>query len=89
MALQAIDWRYYLVFVGLNLIYSFLWFIFGVETRGRTLEELDEVFNAKWPPKAALRKTVMVKKGDGHLEGIGGDQEAGAVEAQQGKAVYS
>ena len=70
IALQAIDWRYYLVFVGLNAVYGFLWYLFGVETRGRTLEELDEVFDAKWPPKAALAKTLMVKKSDGQLEGI-------------------
>lgn len=70
VALEAIDWRYYLIFVGLNLIYSILWYFFGVETRGRTLEELDIVFDAKWPPKAALAKTLMVKKEDGHLEGI-------------------
>lgn len=70
IALEAIDWHYYLIFVGLNLIYSAVWFVFGVETRGRTLEELDDVFNAKWPPRAALQKAVMVKRNDGHLEGL-------------------
>ncbi|KAL7930260.1 general substrate transporter [Trichoderma chlorosporum] len=70
VALEAINWRYYLIFVGLNLIYAFCWFFFGVETRGRTLEELDEVFNAKWPPRAALQKHVMVKAQDGHLAGL-------------------
>lgn len=73
VALEAIDWHYYFVFVGLNLVYSLVWFLFGVETRGRTLEELDAVFEAKWPPRAALRKTVMVKKQDGHLEGLSTD----------------
>lgn len=56
--------------MGLNLIYSAVWFVFGVETRGRTLEELDDVFSAKWPPRAALQKAVMVKTNDGHLEGL-------------------
>ncbi|KAK0763265.1 hypothetical protein N5P37_004251 [Trichoderma harzianum] len=70
VALEAINWRYYLIFVGLNLIYSFLWWFLGVETRGRTLEELDEVFNAKFPPRAALQKHVMVKRQDGHLAGL-------------------
>lgn len=55
--------------MGLNAIYGVLWFIFGVETRGRTLEEMEEVFDAKFPPRAALRKAVMVKR-DGHLEGL-------------------
>lgn len=70
IALEAIDWRYYLIFVGLNIIYAFVWFIFGVETRGRTLEELDEVFNSKFPPRAALKKAVMVREADGHLQGL-------------------
>lgn len=69
VALEAINWRYYLIFVGLNLIYGLCWFVFGVETRGRTLEEMDEVFNAKWPPRAALQKHVMIKR-DGHLAGL-------------------
>jgi hypothetical protein len=47
-----------------------LWNIFGVETRGRTLEELNEVFDASWPPKAALAKTTMVKRTDGGLGGL-------------------
>lgn len=77
IALEAIDWRYYLIFVGLNLIYGALWFVFGVETRGRTLEEMDSVFDAKFPPRAALQKTVMLKQDDGHLQGLdaGEDEE--------------
>ncbi|KAM0452765.1 hypothetical protein ACHAO4_005184 [Trichoderma viride] len=74
IALDSIDWRYYLIFVGLNLIYSICWYFFGVETRGRTLEELDEVFNAKWPPRAALKKQVMVRQQDGHLAGLHDDE---------------
>lgn len=70
VALEAIDWHYYIVFAGLNLVYSLVWFLFGVETRGRTLEELDAVFEARWPPRAALRKTAMVKNQDGHLESL-------------------
>ncbi|KAG6041483.1 hypothetical protein E4U41_004060 [Claviceps citrina] len=70
VALDAIDWRYYLIFVGLNIMYGAVWFVFGVETRGRTLEEMDDVFNARFPPQAALKKTVMVRQGDGHLQGM-------------------
>ncbi|KAH8896870.1 putative hexose transport-related protein [Thozetella sp. PMI_491] len=70
VALEAIDWRYYLVFVCLNLVYAVVWYFFGVETRGRTLEELNEVFDAKWPPKAALSKAIMVQDQQGHLAGI-------------------
>lgn len=68
VALEAIDWKYYIIFVGLNLVYGIFWFLFGVETRGRTLEELDKVFEAKWPPKAALEKTVVITDGNGRVE---------------------
>lgn len=72
VALEAIDWRYYLIFVGLNVVYSLLWFLFGVETRGRTLEELDAVFQARWPPKAALEKTTVIRDEDGRVEALPG-----------------
>lgn len=74
IALQAIDWRYYLLFVGLNLIYGAVWYVFGVETRGRTLEEMDAVFDANFPPRAALQKAVMVRQVDGHLKELGKSQ---------------
>lgn len=79
VALEAIDFRYYFVFVGLNLIYAAVWFFLGVETRGRTLEEMEDVFDAKFPPRAALQKSVMVKQSNGKLADIsavaGGDAE--------------
>lgn len=49
---------------------GFLWFFLGVETKGRTLEELQEVFDSKWPPRAALQKRKMVKAEDGHLNRV-------------------
>lgn len=68
MALEAIDWKYYLIFVALNLFYGAFWFVFGVETRGRTLEQLHAVFEAKWPPTASLEKTTVIKGADGRVE---------------------
>lgn len=47
-----------------------VWFFFGVETRGRTLEELDAVFDAKFPPRASLAKTIMVQRDDGQLQAV-------------------
>lgn len=35
IALQAISWKYYILFVALNVVYSFVWYTFGVETGGR------------------------------------------------------
>lgn len=72
IALKAIGWKYYLLFVSLNLAYAVCWYFFGVETKGRTLEELQEVFEAKWPPRAALKKAKMVRRDDGGLKRVEG-----------------
>lgn len=39
---------------------------------------MEEVFNAKFPPRASLQKAVMVKQSDGHLadvSAVAGDAE--------------
>ena len=52
------------MFVVWDCCAALLWFLFGVETRGRTLEELDEIFNASWPAMASSRKIkIAVKEG--------------------------
>ncbi|KAF9264331.1 general substrate transporter [Marasmius fiardii PR-910] len=69
VGLQKLGWKYYFVFVGWNVCASILWFLFCVETRGRTLEELDEVFNQPWPARASARKVkVAVSKESGDVE---------------------
>ncbi|KAI5369830.1 Putative major facilitator, sugar transporter, major facilitator superfamily [Septoria linicola] len=68
VALEAIAWKYYLVFVSLNVIYGFLWFFLGVETRRRTLEELQEVFEARWPPSASLTKYSIIRVPNGQSD---------------------
>ncbi|KAK7447379.1 hypothetical protein VKT23_014089 [Stygiomarasmius scandens] len=62
VGLKNLGWKYYFVFVGWNICASILWFFFCVETRGRTLEELEEVFNAPWPARASAQKTKVVLK---------------------------
>ncbi|KAK0492656.1 general substrate transporter [Armillaria luteobubalina] len=62
VGLGRLGWKYYFVFVGWDLVASILWFLFCVETRGRTLEELDDVFNSAWPAMASARKIKFVIK---------------------------
>ncbi len=61
-----IQWKFYLVFIVVHALYiPMLYFTFP-ETKGRTLEELDEVFNAKNPVKKSLElKKVIVKESEG------------------------
>ncbi|KAF7898873.1 uncharacterized protein EAF01_008086 [Botrytis porri] len=64
IAFSGAGWRYYYLFVFWDLLeVAFIYFFF-VETKGRTLEELTEIFNAAKPVKYSLRKSEVVIHGD-------------------------
>jgi hypothetical protein len=44
IALAAIGWKYYIVYVALLVSYGLVIFFFYPETKGRTLEEISVVF---------------------------------------------
>ncbi|WWC90612.1 uncharacterized protein L201_005548 [Kwoniella dendrophila CBS 6074] len=54
VALQKIGWWSYLPWICWDLIQTGIWYFIAVETKGRTLEELDEIFKAPNPVKASL-----------------------------------
>ncbi|KAF3181594.1 hypothetical protein TWF225_006635 [Orbilia oligospora] len=61
-----IGWKYYYWFIAENALAAFLIFFIFVETKGRTLEQLDEVFNAPNPNKASRSKQhAEIEKGVG------------------------
>ncbi|KAL3479796.1 general substrate transporter [Aspergillus californicus] len=45
IALSAIGWKYYIVYIGLNLLWLTLVYMFFPETKGYTLEELAMLFD--------------------------------------------
>ncbi|GAM37551.1 hypothetical protein TCE0_024r07563 [Talaromyces pinophilus] len=57
VALDNIKYWFYVFFVFWDLFEATVIYFFFVETKDRTLEELDEVFEAKNPRKASTRKT--------------------------------
>ncbi|EHL01726.1 putative Lactose permease [Glarea lozoyensis 74030] len=61
-AFEKLTYYFYLVFVFWDLIEAVVIYFFFVETKDRTLEELDEVFSAPNPVKKSLekRKTISV-----------------------------
>jgi len=61
IALEDISWKYYFVWISVDFVAGILWFFFGVETVGRTIEELDACFEAKFPPKASWKRTKIVR----------------------------
>jgi MFS family permease len=74
VALNNIGYWFYVFFVLWDLFeFAFIYFFF-VETKGRTLEELDEIFEAKNPRKASTavhamrRRTLVDESGEKHQE---------------------
>jgi hypothetical protein len=59
IALSKIGNYVYLIYVGWCSIETMIWYFLGVETRGRSLEEMDEIFNAPNPVKASKVKVVV------------------------------
>ncbi|KAK0209675.1 general substrate transporter [Armillaria fumosa] len=70
VGLGRLGWKYYFVFVGWDLVASILWFLFCVETRGRTLEELEDVFNSAWPAMVSARKIKVAIKTSGQVDTV-------------------
>ena len=64
VGLQNLGWKYYFVFVAWDVCASVLWYFFCVETVGRTLEELDGVFEETWPARASVRKVGVRVEGE-------------------------
>jgi hypothetical protein len=57
IALKNIGYWFYVFFVFWDLLEFAIIYLFFVETKGRTLEELQEVFEAPNPRKASTAKT--------------------------------
>ncbi|KAJ7498590.1 general substrate transporter [Mycena latifolia] len=71
IALQRITWKYYIVYIVWDLFECIVIWFCVVETRGRTLEELDEIFEDPHPVRASLRKRkVAVVEDNGAVQAI-------------------
>lgn len=63
VGIATIGWKLYLVYIGWICVELVIVYFFFVETAGKTLEELKEIFEARNPRKASTRK-VMVEMDD-------------------------
>ncbi|KAK4098565.1 general substrate transporter [Parathielavia hyrcaniae] len=66
-ALRNIGYKYIFVFVAWDVVESIIWFLFGVESQGRTLEQLEWVYNQPNPVKASLKVDKVVIADDGKV----------------------
>ncbi|KAL4799512.1 general substrate transporter [Aspergillus venezuelensis] len=67
IALEDISTNYFWIFAGWDVIESACWYFFGVEAQGRTLEELEHIYQQPSPVKASKRRDQVVVQQDGHV----------------------
>ncbi|ORY28829.1 lactose permease [Naematelia encephala] len=67
VALKNIKYNYIWIFVGWDVIEAVAWYLFGVESQGRTLEQLEWVYNQPNPVKASLKADKVVVQEDGKV----------------------
>ena len=65
IALDNIKYNYIFIFVGWDIVEAILWNFLAVETVGRTLEELEDIFSAKYPPGASKKLATVAFRQDG------------------------
>lgn len=70
VALDDIGWKTYIVFTVQDAVQAFIIWWFIPETKGRTLEELDEIFAAKNPVRESLRKKEVAVTNTGDVVDI-------------------
>jgi len=60
VAIGVIGWKLYPIFAAWNIIEAIFLYFVMVETKGRTLEEINEIFAADHPRKFSLQKKTLV-----------------------------
>ncbi|KAG7046587.1 lactose permease [Colletotrichum scovillei] len=60
VSIKHIGWKTYTIFLVLHFVHLGLMYMSCVETKERTLEELEEIFSDKKPVKRSLQKTTVV-----------------------------
>ncbi|KAI0477863.1 lactose permease [Xylariaceae sp. FL0804] len=67
IALGNIGYKYIYVFVGWDIVETAAWYMFGVESQGRTLEELEWVYDQPNPVRASLAVDKVIVQADGKV----------------------
>ncbi|RSL52215.1 hypothetical protein CEP54_011016 [Fusarium duplospermum] len=70
VGIKEIGWKLYLVYIVWIALEIAFMFVFFVETKGKNLEELSEIFEAKNPRKASTKKVVVALDETGHVVDI-------------------
>ncbi|KAH8881503.1 lactose permease [Thozetella sp. PMI_491] len=75
VGMEAIGWKLYLVYIGWIIVEIVVIYFFFVETAGKTLEEMGEIFEAPNPVKASTQKVKVEIDERGRVVGVEGDRQ--------------
>lgn len=75
VGIEKIQWKLYLVYIGWILVELVVIYFFFVETAGKTLEEMSQIFEAKNPAKKSLEKTRVAVDDGGRVLSVSGKHE--------------
>lgn len=70
VGIEAIAWRLYIIYCVWIAVEMVVIYFFFVETAGKTLEELGEIFEAPNPRKASTKKVRVGLDEDGRVVGV-------------------
>ncbi|RFU72833.1 hypothetical protein TARUN_9423 [Trichoderma arundinaceum] len=70
VSMEKIGWKTYIIFTIWDLVQVIVVYFFIPETKGRTLEELDEIFDASNPVKASTAKKAVAVDSHGGIVNI-------------------
>lgn len=70
VGIEKIGWKLYLVYIAWICFEMFIIYFFFVETAGKTLEELKEIFDAPNPRNASMKRTKVEIDESGTVVGL-------------------
>lgn len=63
-----LKWRFYFIYIAWDAFEAIFIYFFFVETKGRTLEEINEIFEAPYPKKKSIQKHIVAVTDCGILD---------------------
>lgn len=76
VGLGNVKWKFYFLYIAWDTFQAAFIYFFFVETKDRTLEELNEIFEAPFPKAASLKKTKVAIVENHGVTDLLGDVEA-------------
>ncbi|KAJ4351127.1 uncharacterized protein N0V89_006466 [Didymosphaeria variabile] len=80
IAIEAIAWKYYLVYVGVLVVITIVVYLFYAETAGRSLEEISEIFDGPIIVASFFQRRDRRESEGGRRFESGEDVDKGTVE---------